>query len=218
MSTYTATPIPGTRSDDRIEPGSHIIEPGQYPPPNDLSSAAPKEVATTILRDFNKALDGKDYRSISALFLENSYWRDHLCLSWDFRTIKGHDNILEFLKAGCRLKKAELDESQAQRAPQIAPLDARAKTNVVRFFIKVTTDIGVGQGVIRAIPADGGWKILTCFTSLKELTGHEEPRAHHRPAGVEHGVSLESPTWAERRMAEKSFANDTEPAVLIIGE
>lgn len=72
----------------------------------------------------NKAIQARDVPSIRALFHENSYWRDHLCLSWDLRTIKGSDNISVFVaNSSMTLESLEINYSSELRAPKQGPID-----------------------------------------------------------------------------------------------
>ena len=59
--------------------------------------------------------------------------------------------------------------------------------------------------------------IFTLFTTLNDITGHEEATGFNRPKGVEHGGHMNRKNWAERRQHDFEF-KDKEPAVMILGE
>lgn len=203
-----------TLSDGRLEPGSINILPAKYPgsiAPGDFS---PENAATVIIDKFNKALAAKDYSSVSSLFTDQSYWRDHLCLTWDLRTLHGPDKVLDIIQNECRLTEVSLDSAVPHMAPQTSPIDVAGKVNTIQFFILISTAIGKGRGFVRLTQLNGEWKILTLFTTLKSLYDVDEPRGSHRPYGKERGTSK---NWLEKRNAEKNFEDD-EPAVLIIGK
>ena len=164
-----------------------------------------------------RSLANKDYHGIANLFLQDGYWRDHLALSWDLRTLKGGSDILAFLDKNCPLDTVRLDTSSAFRAPVFGPIDGWGDVKGVQFFITFDTNIGNGQGVVRLAEEDGQWRIFTLFTSLRELKGYEEPVNNRRTKGVEHGVYPDRNNWADGRRAEANF-EDKNPAVIIIGK
>ncbi|KAI0136880.1 hypothetical protein BJ170DRAFT_728267 [Xylariales sp. AK1849] len=201
-------------SDERLEPGSFNIIPAKYPPTLDASSVDAEAVVKSIVAEFNEALRSKDYQALVNLFLDESYWRDHLCLSWDLHTLRGREQISTFLKTQCRVQHVDVDSTQPHRAPQVGTVDVFGEVKCVTSFINVVTDVGSGQGVLRLTTQDGVWRILTCFTSLKELNGHEEPRLGRRPTG--HDGGRDGNNWLETRNLDMNF-EDKDPAVLIIG-
>lgn len=216
-SVEIARPTAVVLSQDRVTPGSCNIPVGEFPrSSNNATSTDPESVAAGIIKNLNEAVSKKDYRAVSNLFLENGYWRDHLCLTWDYHTVKGRDKISQFLQENHRLESVEIDKSSSFRAPHVGPIDAFGDVIGVEFFTKVTTDVGSGQGVVRLAERNGEWKIFTFFTSLKELKGHEERVRHHRPRGVQHGEHPGRQNWLERRIAEVEF-KDKEPAVVVVG-
>jgi len=217
MSVATQT-APGEilASSQRCEPGSVNIPVGKWPATADDTSVDANGIATKVVNEFNQALEKKDYKAVANLFVEDGYWRDHLALSWDLRTLKGREKIASFLNEGCRLTKIEIDTTSDLRAPQVAPLDGTGDVKGIQFFVNFTTEIGAGQGVARLAERDGQWKVWTLFTSLRELAGHEEPTNHRRTKGVEHGGKPDRKNWLERRKADADF-EDSDPAVLIIG-
>lgn len=216
-SVDTARPTAVLLSKDRVTPGSYNIPLGEFPrSSNNTTSTNPENVAAGIITKLNEAVSKKDYRAVSNLFLENGYWRDHLCLTWDYHTVKGREKISQFLQDNGRIVSVEVDKSSSFRAPHVGPIDAFGDVIGVEFFVKVTTDLGSGQGLVRLAESDGGWKIFTFFTSLQQLKGHEERVRHHRPRGVEHGLHPGRQNWQERRIAEVEF-KDKEPTVVIVG-
>ncbi|KAH8891603.1 flavin-binding monooxygenase-like protein [Thozetella sp. PMI_491] len=204
-------------SDNRIEVGSVNILPAELPKdklPEDLDA---DKAASELIDALSKHFADKNFKAIADLFLEDGFWRDHLCLSWDMRTLRGREKIEKYLVLrGGELEAIALDRSTPARAPGVNQLDAYGESKCVAFFTTVTTKTGTGQGHVRLIHRDGGWKILTFYTGLRELKGFEEPRRTRRAKGGEHGGSRGMKNWQEKRSAEIAF-EDREPAVLIIG-
>lgn len=204
--------------DNRLEPGSVNILPAELPLTDFPSTFDEAQVSRQFIEVFNKYLKDQDYKGLAtSLFPDNGSWRDHLCLSWDFRTLTGPPAISKFLDTcGRRLIGITLDDSTPQRTPQVAQLDAAGKSKYILFFVKVDTEVGPGQGVVRLVHKDStGWEALAFYTVLQELKGFEEARGFRRPRGAHQG-SFAAQNWKERRAADGNFEN-SDPTVLIIG-
>lgn len=204
-------------SKDRVEPGSCDIPLGHFPTTSPVLPDDPNVFADDLIERLNACLIDKDSRALSVLFMENSYWRDHLCLSWDLRTLKGPESIAKYVTGSPVWIKVEIDRSSALAAPHVGPVDAYGDAHGIEFFIKVSSNLGTGQGVVRLVEQDHDWKFFTVFTSLVELTGHEESVNGRRPAGVQHGEQQGRRNWQDRRVAGSNFEHG-QPAVLIVGE
>ncbi|KAI6780916.1 indole-3-pyruvate monooxygenase-like protein [Emericellopsis cladophorae] len=206
----------------RCVPGSvniHVATQPSTPPKGPID---PDKVASTIVELINSALGKQDLSGLAGLFVDNGYWRDHLALSWAFRTPCSPQAIQKFLqdsaksRDGFRLKSVSINSTSKDRAPQITKLDNEGKVDGVRFFIALETAIGRGSGLIRATQDNGQWKIYTVYTRLDEIKGHEEALHQRRPRGVDHGGHPGRKNWAERRQEESNFL-DKDPTVLIVG-
>lgn len=208
-------------SRDRVEPGSVNVPPlAEWPATSTSESADPKQVAQTVVNTFEDALHVKDHSKIVNLFLQkDSFWRDHLALSWDLRTLQGRDKIHSYLRSSATpLTKVEIDFSSTFRAPRFSPIDALwGDVKGILFFIRFETKIGRGQGYITLAEKNGEWKIFTVSTVLTELKGFEEPVNGRRTKGVQHGGNPDRKNWRETREVQDEFL-DQDPAVLIIGE
>ncbi|RYP27850.1 hypothetical protein DL767_007498 [Monosporascus sp. MG133] len=203
-------------SSERVVPGSVNIPIAEWPATMTSESVDARAVASKIITDFNQSLEQKDHKAIADLFVENGYWRDHLGLTWDLRTAKGKGKITTFLENGHHLLKVDLDESSPSYAPQVASLRGDGSVKGIQFFTIVTTQQGSGRGVVRLVEDAGQWKIWTFFTSMDELSGHEEPLGPNRANGVQHGTLAGRKNWLDRRVEECNFDHG-EPDVLIIG-
>ncbi|KAI1336015.1 hypothetical protein F5Y15DRAFT_216306 [Xylariaceae sp. FL0016] len=208
---------PVTPSSQRVVPGSVNIPIALWPSTTDISdeTADAINVASKIIDSFNESLQKKEYKALADLFLEDGYWRDHLGMTWDFRTAKGKQRIVEFLEQGHHLLKVDIDFSPPDHGPHVVPLRHDGSVKGIQFFTHVTTEFGSGRGVVRIVK-NGEWKIWTFFTSMEKLKGHEEQTGLKRSNGVEHGAQAGRKNWKERRQAETEFENG-DPEVLIIG-
>ena len=211
---------------NRMVPGSKDLEPAPYPEAVDLPKADPDDVAAQWVSSLNDLIKGGS-TDVSSLFLPYSYWRDFLCLSWDYHTLQGPERITSLIHEEVkkwRIKSLALDDSSPIGKPTIAPFDVKGTLKGVQSFLTVETDIGRGRGVVRLLPDstdNGKWKVYTLFTVLQELKGHEELNYARRPQGVDHGAHAGRLNWQERRVAEQNLEGkegENEPAVLIIGK
>lgn len=208
----------------RPVPGSINITAAEFPQAvKPVKPIQPSEIAADFVSTFNTALQRKNLLDVSLLFLEGGFWRDHLALTWQLRTLQGPARIYDFLKGaatskdGFRIKKIDVDSSNAVRAPRLAPVDADGEVIGVQFFLTIDTAIGTGQGLVRLVEEAGTWKIFTLYTRLEELKGHEEAIYDNRPRGVEHGGKPGRQNWADRRAAALDYTDGSEPAVVVVG-
>ena len=200
----------------RIEPGSVDIPIGVLPPTSTSTPSNPQEIAQTLLTKLNDSITKKDTASVAALFSENSYWRDHLCLSWEFRTLKGAASLAKFATQDGSPVSLEIDTSSAFRCPRAGPIDAFGEVNGIETFVNVKTSFGKGTGIVRIAQHGEEWKLFTVFTTLLEITNHEEAIYGRRPVGAQHGTQLGRTNWQDRRNADIDFEGK-EPAVVIVG-
>jgi hypothetical protein len=208
-------------SRNRVEPGSTNIPVGKFPVSSTFhgaSGCSVSQISQKLIDDFNYSLSQRDYDAISSHFLNDGYWRDHLAISWDIRTLKGRGEISNYLRKGHQLTSLEIDVSSAFREPRIGPLDGIGDTEGIQFFIKFTTELGRGQGMVRlSCDSEGAWQILSLFTGLRTLNGCNEPLGFQRARGSDHRPVPDAQNWKDRRNLQEEFT-ETNPDVLIIGE
>ncbi|KAI9668957.1 MAG: hypothetical protein M1817_005180 [Caeruleum heppii] len=209
-------------SHDRAEPGSYTLRVASYPDQSGTLPPRVEDVAKDWVTSFNSVIDNADFTALSELFLAESFWRDQLCLTWNFHTLVGPQKMTSFLQtheSGCRLKSVALDFSSDYRRPTASPIDFAGTVKGIQAFLSVETDVGKGRGVVRLFQQPGSekWKAFTLFTCLQELRGHEEASGLKRPVGVEHGGNPGRKNWMERRKADCEIDEGREPAVLILG-
>ena len=181
-------PIP---SYNRVEPGSCQLKTASYPQVTTEKDVDARNVALDWTKQFAEALN-TDLSAIRQLFLAQSYWRDHLGLSWDYHTLEGPDVIISFLQNapnGCRIKAVQVDDSNDFRKPNLGAVDFNGKIKGITSFLTLESDVGRGRGLVRLVQdaSDGSWKAYTLYTAMHELKGHEETIKSRRPHGVEHG-------------------------------
>ncbi|KAI9878888.1 MAG: hypothetical protein M1830_010244 [Pleopsidium flavum] len=218
-----ATAAVQTPSYNRVEPGSSHLAAANYPKANPSEPVDVEKVAKAWVTSLNNVLKSGDFSNLEKLFLKESYWRDQLCLSWNYHTFNGPDKMVQFLKKapnGVRLHSLDLDTNSKLRAPTVSAVDFSGKVMGVQSFLTVETDVGRGRGLVRLLQdqEDGGkWKAFTLFTTMHELKGHEETIRGRRPTGVAHGGQPGRKNWQERRVAEQNLEGEMDPTVLILG-
>lgn len=207
----------------RSVPGSVNIPIANFPPATKPDTTLdPASIASALVTKFNQSLSNQDFPTLSRLFIEDGYWRDHLAVTWVFRTVRSPATILGFLqnsaksRDGFRLAKIAVDETSTVRAPKAVPVDAAGEVHGIQFFITLETAIGRGTGLVKLVQEGGDWKIFTLYTRLEELRNHEEAVNERRGRGVEHGGKPGRKNWAERRQADADFTS-SEPTVLVVG-
>lgn len=156
----------------------------------------------------------------SKLFHEDSWWRDHLALQWDYRTIKGRDSITQFLAQ--HQKDAQLTSFQLRTEGLHPPALEQPCPDVqwLRGIFTFETKHGLGTGVLRLTQnaQTKDWKAYAVYTSLQEFKQFREPLGHRRPEGNLHNLpgGQGTCTWAEKRAIEKAFEH-AQPTVLVVG-
>ncbi|KAH6718215.1 hypothetical protein BKA61DRAFT_732541 [Leptodontidium sp. MPI-SDFR-AT-0119] len=215
VAVQSPTSVP---SSDRVEPGSFPLTTAQFPTGGSNSKPVnAHDIASKWVSSFNQNIKSPSLSTLSELFLTESYWRDQLCLTWDFHTLAGPSKILSLLKTNpSRITSLSLDTSSSYRSPQSSSLN-NEEVQTVQAFLKVETDVGSGEGFVRLVEAEGVWKVFTLFTFLKQLRGFEEAIGKKRPYGVKHGEHDSQENWADRRKIEEAFEGGEEPTVLIVG-
>ncbi|KZS97107.1 FAD/NAD(P)-binding domain-containing protein [Sistotremastrum niveocremeum HHB9708] len=145
---------------------------------------------------------------VASLFLSSGWWRDHLCLSWDFHTKEGPDQILAFLSDRKRLSARKLRNFQIDRLSALGPPKcSRSPGDPEEIIVEasiifdITKPVARGRGYVRLKKdARNVWKAFTLYTVLLDLVGHEER------TGRLHGLKDIPPS---------SLSKD--PSVLIVG-
>ena len=165
------------------------------------------KVAAEWFGKFSDAVSVKDTSKIVDLFLEDGWWRDHLALTWEFRTFHGVAKIKRFLDdqlVPFDLSNVKLRDGAVLKQPY-------PDLAWVQALFDFETNVGTGSGVVRLVPtASGEWKAFTLYTTLEELKGFPEKTGSQRDFLPNHGK------WLNQREEERSFSKG-DPAVLIVG-
>jgi hypothetical protein len=191
--------------------------------PGDVKTEA---VAAEWIASFKKFLQNKDLCPPRDIFFEESYWRDHLCFSWDFHTWHGPEKMSSFLRdlqRGCQFRQVSVDSSDPDKSPKLVPIDHNGNVHGMQVYIDIETDAGTGKGLVRLLHEAGSqkWKAFTVYTALFELGGHAEMVKHRRRQGFIYklpGTTTGFDNWQKMRIAQKNFEANLQPTVLVIGK
>ena len=183
---------------------THRVPLLEKPLPPDLNAT---EIANQWFSRFAPLVQSGDPTNIVDLLADDSFWRDALAITWDFRTFRGPASIKHFLEH--RLKVANLTAFDLESATLVQLPPAIAW--IQGIFTFQVGPFGLGSGVFRLIPTpDGQWRAYTVYTSLSGLKDYPEMAGEHRNPLPNHGK------WLEQREREVEFA-DTEPYVVVVG-
>ncbi|KAH8169539.1 pyridine nucleotide-disulfide oxidoreductase domain-containing protein [Sarocladium implicatum] len=154
---------------------------------------AAKEASIFIDR-LSSAISNEDWDAFGDLFLEDvAWWRDSLSLTFDRRTLRGRDAIVEAWREMAPTKKPTdftIDENATyllkptwhRMAPQLATLD-------VPFAFKTETPAMNNVAVAKLVPVHHGdkieYKIWICRSAADSLISHEfEQLPRQRPSTI----------------------------------
>lgn len=181
--------------------------------------ASPMEIAKRWLSAFEGSISTKDPKAVVNHIHEDGWWRDHLGITWDFRTLRGHNAIIKFLEP--TLGKANLHNFKIREQGKFAP---NAQSPIegldwIELMFSFENEVGSGKGMARLVVLPNGQpKAHMVYTALQDLTDHKEAAWWNRPHGGNNslkGGAVEG-NWYERRQRKKEFL-DEEPQVLLIG-
>ena len=167
--------------------------------------STPTADITQWLDNFAGAVARGDYGAASALFGDDSYWRDLVSFTWNIKTAEGPRDIRAMLEATMPAARASNWTIQGEGSEA---------GGVTESWFTFETGTGRGRGHLRLI----GGKAWTLLTTLQELKGFEEKKRETRPKGVEHGVHPDRKSWLEMRQEEeRTLGYSKQPYVVVIG-
>ena len=176
--------------------------------PSDHDAA---EIAAAWLVAFQSAAEAGDLDALEGLFVEDCWWRDLLCVTWDLSTARGFASIRE--RYGKRLAGTGFRDMVPAADVPVAVADG-----VLTAFHEFDTAIAHGRGVLRLMQQDGEWRAWTLLTAMQDLRDHPEQRTSvHDAAREKHNNPVEQrETWTQYRERQREFA-DAEPTVVVVG-
>jgi hypothetical protein len=176
-------------------------------------------VAQEWIDKFATVVGGGDVSLLHTVVHEESWWRDALALSWDYRTIHGLSPLISFLQN--RLSDIGFCSFKLREQGSFTPNHVTITEDItwIESVFSFETAVGRGDGLVRLTPdTEGNWKAYTVYTAIQELKGHEWATGRNRPHGGNNRLEggIVKGNWLERKQREREFL-DEEPTCLIIG-
>ncbi|KEF31374.1 Flavin-containing monooxygenase [Marinobacter nitratireducens] len=170
-----------------------------------MTQYTPNQKVEQWLASFSETLQSESPEQAAEHFEEGGFWRDLVAMTWNIKTMEGHEEIRDMLS-----------KTAADRRPHNWQLleDATEQDGVVEAWITFETSDALGKGQLRL--RDG--KAWTLLTTMQELREFPEKRKFLRPKGAQHGASKSRQTWLEaRQQEERELGYTRQPYCVIIG-
>ena len=190
---------------------------------NDVSSNTPTTAETTDLPTiietwlsaFETALSRGRAEGVSALFEDESHWRDILAFTWHLTPTVGAGNIADLLVTRQKSVGARVFSISPTRTP---PRKVnRLGRECIEALFQFETSIGRCEGVLRLTHSGTSHhRAWVISTSLEELRGFEEKIGANRPTGAAYSRNFGGDNWEDVRRKAHDYT-DREPTVLVVG-
>lgn len=176
------------------------------------------EVTDLVLRwitEFEAAVASKDPELLRQVIVEDSYWRDLVSFTWDFRQVYGLNAIEKLMFSSVDdIKPSNFRLSSEFPAPAMA---TQPGADYVEAFLEFDTAFGRASAYVRLNRVDSspaGLSAWCLYTKLDELAGFEPAAGRPEAIGV-HGKGG-AKNWLDHRTAQQQY-DDREPEVVIAG-
>jgi putative flavoprotein involved in K+ transport len=174
-----------------------------------LNAPETAKIVTTWVAKFADALRLGSADKLSALFPDQTSWRDFMAFPWDFHHVVGRgDTVAQLLELAKAWDAANFTVS-AEQAPVVA------ESGINAFFDFTTRDRN-NRGYVRLVPSETGYVASILQTQVIGLQAYAERIRHHRKEGKVYGVVPDRTRWSGDRAKEAAFV-DEDPAVLVLG-
>jgi hypothetical protein len=180
---------------------------------------SPKDIATEWIHKLEAVLNASDVSQLPNIMHSDSWWRDMLGLSWDFRTLRGLPKISSYISENqgrVHLHNFKLRSGGKFTPKAVTPV---AGLTWIESMFDFETEVGSGSGMLRLLEDPNGvWKGCMIYTALQEMKGFKELSGVRRPHGGNNSLigGTMKENWLERRQRENEFV-DEDPVVLITG-
>jgi len=176
----------------------------------------PTQIASSWLQSYGAFLASGDVQGAVSCFQPDAFFRDILVLTWNNRTLNGHDKITAYLEN--TLGHTSITDVKLETRRGLVPEIGGFKTQLVSSVADTVSagfafgcKIGKGQGFFYLVLTDvGKWKAISAMMQLTDIWGHEEWIFEE---GVYGGHTL---SWTDVNR-ERHEAIEKDPYVLIIG-
>lgn len=222
------------------EPCGKNISPDQFygsqePTPEVLKSKNLNNLVSGWINKFSKIIENlgnfptkSNLDELDKLFAPHSFWKDHLCLTWDFHQYNNLEKIKVVLVNQLplfKLKNFQINQNAdlGRSGTNISTIHEASDNDpvpiqYVQVIVNFENKYGIGKGVIRLIPVCDTLMAYSVYTGLESITGNEEKLGHKRMEGLNHGQHKGRVSWLENRENDFVYGkNSKQPTVLIVG-
>jgi hypothetical protein len=181
---------------------------------NPAASAHPAPIASAWLSSFAQGFERKSVPHVLSTILPDGFIRDALFLTWDTRSLGGHDKIRAYLDENLP-SAPSVSNFRLDQRPDLQPaiLDMTGEIpGALELCFTFESDVALLRGLARLVPEEtsGEWKALSVFLILDALKDHTE-------VGPELGMYEGHTVSWEVVRAQRQAAIEREPYVLIGG-
>jgi cation diffusion facilitator CzcD-associated flavoprotein CzcO len=143
-------------------------------------------VAQEWIRSLRERLKAKDFSGLDSLFVERSWWRDFLALTWDMRSIEGMGPITKYLTSSDH----NLEDITMITTGGLQPVLMNMGGQWITAGFNFTTKFGTGRGCVYLInTGPSEWKAWIVHTQLEKL--HEKSQSQNQANGTTNGKSYD---------------------------
>ncbi|CAK7228049.1 hypothetical protein SEUCBS140593_006784 [Sporothrix eucalyptigena] len=195
----------------------------------DYASVDVNKLATEFLASYGKAIESQNVDAIAGHIAEDGYWKDVELLTWDIRTLAGHDNIKPMLAE--RLAKTGIKNVRV--SPYIPSSLERLGDDLsfvlIHFEFDFAHGTGIGAGRLSPLAAKTGsaselaeassWKLYSVGTAIETVDGWDAEngdKMRYQKAKVQDPLGR-ARTYRQLREDEREGRDGFQPTVVIIG-
>ncbi|KAF9891526.1 hypothetical protein FE257_003993 [Aspergillus nanangensis] len=195
----------------------------------DFTSVDVDRLVASFVDRFARAVESQDIDAILDYVCEDGYWKDVMLLTWDIRTLRGHETIRPMLRE--RLPITEIKNVRIHSQIPSSREDLGEDLSFVLFHIEFdfAHGTGVGAGRLSPVAAKSGsvddmadeksWKLYSIGTTVQTVAGWD---AEHGDKMRYQSAKLHDPlgqgrTYPELRQDEVEGRQGFDPTVVIVG-
>jgi hypothetical protein len=201
---------------------SHIVQLPTSPRPSTAAGdveLSPKNIATQWIHKLEAVLNANEVSQLPNIMHSDSWWRDMLGLTWDFRTLHGFQKISSYISDN--QSHAYLHNFKLRSEGNFTPRVVTPVAGVIwiESMFDFESEVGSGSGMVRLLEDENGvWKGCMIYTALQEMKDFKELSGVRRPYGGNNSLTCSTmkENWLERRQRKMKFI-DEDPIVLITG-
>lgn len=194
----------------------------------DYASVEVDNIAASFVNCFAKVVENQDINAILDLIWIDGYWKDVMLLTWDVRSLRGHENILRMLRERLGPTGIKNIRLHSQIPSSMENLGKDLSFLLVHFEFDFAHGTGVGAARLTPIAAQTGsaaeladvksWKVYSVGTTVQTVDGWDAEhgdKMRYQPAKL-HDPLGQGRTYPELRREEVEMTHE-EPTVVIVG-